>query len=231
MLQELRDWWEELACRAGVDRLAPGGRRVLAVAAVIVIGLALWRSGVLSGSSRPVATAGPETEVSLPASGTTAAAAESQTTAPAFLTVQVAGLVRHPGVFRVPSGDRAIDAVTAAGGLMPGADQTGVNLAARCTDGEQIIVPAKGAASAPAGATGSNAGSSGGAAPGSSKVDLNTATVDQLDALPGIGPATAKKIVDDRTQNGPFRSVDDLQRISGIGPKKVDSLKDLVTVG
>ena len=231
MLQELRDWCDELACRAGIDRLAPGGRRVLLAAGVVVLGIAVWRFGSLGGPAGSVATSRPDAGVSMPASGTTSAATASQPALSAFLTVQVAGQVRHPGVFRLPSGDRAIDAVTAAGGLMPGADQAGVNLAAKCTDGEQIIVPLKGAASAPTGSTGSGASASGGSASAGAKVDLNTATVEQLDALPGIGPATAKKIVDDRTQNGPFHSVDDLQRISGIGPKKVDSLKDLVTVG
>jgi competence protein ComEA len=88
-------------------------------------------------------------------------------------------------------------------------------------DGEQIVVPRKGETAAAAG------GSAGvGAVPG--KVNLNTATAAELDALPGIGPATAAKIVADRTANGPFRSVDDLMRVSGIGPAKFDALKDLV---
>jgi competence protein ComEA len=232
VLQELRDWWEELACRAGLDRLAPGGRRMLVVAGGLVLALAVWRFGAVGGQSGPTggsraasSGASAPATVSASAPATEASGTASQT----VLTVQVAGEVRRPGVYRIPAGERSIDAVNAAGGLLAAADQAGVNLAAPCTDGEQIIVPAKGSP-APAGASAAGGAAPGAAAP-AAKVDLNSATAEQLDALPGIGPATAKKIVDDRTQNGPFHSVDDLQRIPGIGPKKVDSLKDLVTTG
>jgi competence protein ComEA len=144
----------------------------------------------------------------------------------ATVTVHVVGEVRRPGVYRLPGGSRAADAVAAAGGLLGPADQTAVNLARVVADGEQIAVPREGEAG-PAGAT--TAGAPGAARPG--KIDLNTAGEAQLDTLPGVGPATAAKIVSDRTENGPFRTVDDLLRVPGIGPSKFEALKDLVTAG
>jgi competence protein ComEA len=140
----------------------------------------------------------------------------------ATVTVHVVGEVRRPGVYELAGSSRVRDAVDAAGGLLGAAEQAAVNLARTVVDGEQIVVPRQGEA-APGGASGSGSTSS---APG--KVDLNTASAEQLDTLPGIGPATAAKIVADRAANGPFRSVDDLMRVSGIGPAKFDSLKDLV---
>jgi competence protein ComEA len=141
---------------------------------------------------------------------------------PPALVVDVAGAVRRPGLYRLPHGSRVADAVTKAGGATAKAALDGVNLAAPLADGEQVVVPSRvagGAAVAP-----------GGSAPGatSSPVSLSTATVEQLDALPGIGPVTAQKIVDYRTAHGAFRSVDELDAISGIGPAKLDRLRGLV---
>jgi competence protein ComEA len=148
-------------------------------------------------------------------------------TAPALpetVTVHVVGEVRHPGVYELPAGARARDAVDAAGGLLGAAEQEAVNLARVLTDGEQLTVPRHGAAPT------ANPAGPGGVPAAGGKVDLNTATAAELDTLPGVGPSTAAKIVADRTSNGPFRSVDDLMRVSGIGPAKFDSLKDLVRV-
>ncbi len=156
-----------------------------------------------------------------------------------MLVVSVAGRVAHPGVVRVPDGARVIDVLAAAGGAQPGVDLAGLNLARRVVDGEQIAVgvpPAPDAAAQPlsagavgagsAGAAGTGAGASGPAA----KVDLNTATVAQLDTLPGVGPVTAQHIVDWRTRNGRFVRVDQLREIDGIGERRFQQLRDLVTI-
>ena len=135
--------------------------------------------------------------------------------------VYVTGAVRKPGVYQLPDGKRIIDAIEKAGGVTPKADAVTVNLAALLIDGEQILVPeafSPGAGAAPTGA--------GPAASG--LVHLNSADVTALDALPGVGPATAQRIVDWRDQNGGFRTVDDLEQVPGIGPAKLDALRDLV---
>jgi competence protein ComEA len=141
--------------------------------------------------------------------------------------------VRHPGVYVLASGTRAQAAVEAAGGASDEAATDSINLAAKVTDGEQIVVPtreqvAKG--EVPAASSGSSASGAAGLAGSAAKIDLNTADATALDTLPGVGPSTAAKIVADRQTNGPFKSVDDLGRVPGIGPKKLDSLKDLIVV-
>jgi competence protein ComEA len=152
-----------------------------------------------------------------------------------WATVQVAGEVRRPGVFRVRAGGRVDDAVRQAGGLTRRADLTGVNLAAKVEDGKQVIVPVRGAAAATAapagaaGATGASAPGAGGAAPGT-PLNLNTATLEQLDQLDGVGPATARKIVGYRQQHGGFRSIDELDQVPGIGPKRLAALRALLRV-
>jgi competence protein ComEA len=135
-----------------------------------------------------------------------------------LLVVDVAGEVRRPGLVRLPPGTRIADALAAAGGVTGKADAALVNLAAPLADGEQVIVPARGAGAAASGAGGA----------GSAPVDLNTATAEQLDALPGIGPATAAKIVGFRQAHGPFHSVDELDAVPGIGPARIEQLKGLV---
>jgi competence protein ComEA len=142
---------------------------------------------------------------------------------PPRLVIDVAGAVRRPGLYRLPQGSRIADAVARAGGATGKAELDGVNLAAPLADGEQVVVPLRSpggvAAAAQSGTTG---------APSSGPVSLSTATAEQLDALPGIGPVTAQKILDYRAKHGAFRSVDELDAISGIGPAKLDQLRDLV---
>lgn len=145
----------------------------------------------------------------------TATHARSRTTA--GLVVDVAGAVSRPGLYHLAAGTRIADAVAAAGGATPHADVTLVNLAAPLADGEQVLVPVRGALA------GTGAGPS-----STAPVDLNTASAEQLDGLPGVGPATAQKIVDYRQAHGPFRSVDDLEAVPGIGPSKLAQLKGLV---
>ena len=140
--------------------------------------------------------------------------------------VQVVGAVRRPGVFRLRAEERVDDAVRRAGGATARADLAGVNLAAKVTDGQQVIVPVRGAAP-PAAAGG--AGAAAGGAPGQ-PLNLNTATLEQLDQLDGVGPATAQKILAYRQQHGGFRSVSELDQVPGIGEKKLAALRDKVRV-
>jgi competence protein ComEA len=139
--------------------------------------------------------------------------------------VDVTGAVRRPGVFRLRAGARVQDAVRRAGGVTPHADLSAVNLAAKVSDGAQILVPERGQATA----VGPSGGATSAATP-AQPVNLNTATAEQLDALDGVGPSTAQKIVLYRQQHGGFGSVTELDRIPGIGAKKVAALRLKVRV-
>jgi competence protein ComEA len=149
--------------------------------------------------------------------------APARTATAAQLYVNVVGAVRRPGLYRLPEGARVADALARAGGVTRRAQVELVNLAARVADGEQVVVPRRGAAgAAPVAAGGGGAASSG-------PVHLNSATIEQLDALPGVGPVTAQKIVDYRQEHGGFKSVDDLDAVPGIGPARLENLRGLVT--
>ena len=139
------------------------------------------------------------------------------------LVVHVAGSVRRAGVYRVSDGSRVADAIARAGGATRRADLAALNLAAPLADGQQVLVPTR---MPPTAAGGEGAVAQ---APPGGKISLATATVEQLDELPGIGPVTAQQIVDWRTANGPFRSVDDLDQVPGIGPTRIEQLRDAVT--
>jgi competence protein ComEA len=139
------------------------------------------------------------------------------------VVVDVEGAVRRPGLVRLSTGARVADAVARAGGTTRFADRSGVNLAAPVSDGQQVLVPRRGAV---AGAAVAPALGSGSAASG--PVSLTSATAEQLDALPGVGPVTAQKIIDYRTQHGSFHSVDELDAIPGIGPARIADLRGLV---
>ena len=142
-----------------------------------------------------------------------------------LLVIDVAGAVRRPGLYRLRSGSRIDDAIAAAGGPTPKAQLDTVNLAAPIADGEQILVPGRGAAGAAAAAASPPAAA--GSSP-TAPLDLNTATLEQLEALPGIGPVTAQKILDYRQAHGAFHSVAELQGVPGIGPAHMAQLKGLV---
>lgn len=138
----------------------------------------------------------------------------------AKLVVDVAGAVRRPGLHALAPGTRIADAVAAAGGATAKADINAVNLAAPIADGEQIVVPARG--------SGAGGASSGAAPSPTAPLDLNSASLEQLDALPGIGPTTAQKILDFRQAHGPFHSVAELDAVPGIGQGRLEQLKGLV---
>ena len=226
--------------RTPVLRWQPDRRAVLALGlAVAVAGvLTLW--WVLSARPRDVAVHGSGASITPAASMTSAAGAPGSVPAPSppgpapspsgsaggRLVVDVAGKVRRPGVYRLPSGARVIDALEVAGGALPGVNTTALNLAAPLRDGQQVVVgvpvPAS-AASVPGGAD----VPAGSAAAG--PIDLNTATLEQLQSLPGVGPVLAQHILDWRAQHGRFASVDQLNEVSGIGTVKFAALRPLVT--
>ena len=186
-------------------------RRVALLAAVV---LAIVVIGVRQmGGKEPAHSAALPVQ---PAAG--GAASESGS---GEVTVHVAGAVQHPGVYRLRRGERVDDAVRRAGGAGRRADLAAVNLAAVLEDGRQILVPTRAPAGAAPGAPG------GGAA---AKVNLNTATAEQLDTLAGVGPATAAKILAYREQHGGFGSVEELGDVPGIGERRLEALRDLVTV-
>ena len=148
----------------------------------------------------------------------------AQAPARPVLVVHVVGEVRRPGLYRLRDGARIADAVRRAGGARAGADLAALNLAAPLVDGVQVLVPSR------AGSGGSAAAGSGSADSSSSApITLSSATVEELDELPGVGPITAQKIVDYRAEHGPFASVDDLDAVPGIGPTRIEQLRDLVT--
>jgi competence protein ComEA len=182
-------------------------RRVLAVVAVVALAL-VFGPRLLARGGAPVHAVAPLRP-----------AVRSVHAAQQLLVVDVAGAVRRPGLHRLAPGTRVADAVAAAGGATTQAELVLVNLAAPLADGEQIVVPVRGSAVAAGG---------GSAASASAPLDLNSATPEQLDALPGIGPATAAKIVAYRQAHGSFHSVDELDAVPGIGPARIEQLKGLV---
>jgi len=143
------------------------------------------------------------------------------------IVVDVSGKVREPGVHRLPAGSRVTDALRAAGGVRPGTNTEGLNRARFLVDGEQIVVGGPAPAAVPGAGVGANTTGVAGAAP-TAPVSLNTATADQLNTLPGVGPVLAQHIIDYRTQRGGFRSVDELRQVNGIGDRRFSDLRDLV---
>ncbi|RPF33434.1 competence protein ComEA [Streptomyces sp. TLI_185] len=216
-LRERMPLW--LQARCGLER-----RSVIALTALLVVAAVFAVQHFWSGRTQSVRApdvvraAAPFAErkgSGPPAPDASTGAPNAAGTAGAEIVVDVSGKVREPGIHRLPAGSRVADALRAAGGVRPGTSTDGLNRARFLVDGEQVIVGGL-AAPAPGAVPGGPAGSAAGAAP-AAPVPLNTATVDQLDTLPGVGPVLAQHIVDYRTQHGGFRSVDELREVNGIG--------------
>ncbi|MDY2625189.1 MAG: helix-hairpin-helix domain-containing protein [Coriobacteriales bacterium] len=232
----LRDRLMSAVRKSPLRRVPDGALGALAVIAVLLFGAALWHwwpSGPDAGITLTTASATSRTTApSAAAAAPSAAAASSQgANRTAELVVDVAGAVANPGVYRLPEGSRVVDAVEAAGGPVEDAATAQVNLARLLKDGEQVYLPSSDGGALPGASAGGDAraATSGGDESGG-LVDINAATSQELEALPGIGPSTAAKIVADRETNGPFSSKEDLQRVSGIGEKKYAALADSITV-
>lgn len=224
----LRVLWAERSASAS-EQQAPAGRSVQVV------------GGTAAGASGPAAGAGAWAQSSAPASaastsggGPPDSGASAGTAAGSAVVVHVVGQVNRPGLVRLRPGARVADAISAAGGTRPGADVSVLNLARLVQDGEQIRVPRPGEAPlAGAGAPGGGAGGASGSGTASGSggpVSLNTADTAALDALPGVGPVLAQRIVDWRTEHGRFTSVDELGEVSGIGDKLMAQLRPKVTL-
>jgi competence protein ComEA len=186
----------------------------VALAVALLVGRVLLPAG---------GAAGGEPTALRVSSASRASPAEGRRSSGPGVVVHVVGAVRRPGLYQLPAGSRVADALEQAGGPAPVADVALVNLAAPLADGQQVVVPSRAAEEehGSSGGAGEN-GSSGG------PVHLNTASVAELDELPGVGPVTAQKIVDYREKHGAFSSVEDLDAIPGIGAAKIEQLRDLV---
>jgi competence protein ComEA len=207
-----------MGVRDRLDTLSRGELAGLAIVVVVTLaGASLW---YMRSLPKPVAIAAAATPVPPEAAGS-GSAVVSPSGAP--LIVDVTGWVHRPGVYQFAPGDRVVDAVERAGGARPGADLSVLNLAAPLTDGTQVVVVKEGATSGSTGSDGSGTTEGG-------IINVNTATATELEALSGIGEVLAAAIVDYRTDNGPFTSVDQLEDVSGIGPATLEEIRDQVTV-
>lgn len=205
-------WRERIELLTRPPQLRPS-QVVTGAAAVLALAAVAWFL------VRP--PSGPATEALLPLAGAAAGRTTSTSDASPVLA-HAAGAVAHPGVYRLPSGARVSDLIDAAGGPAPDADLDQLNLAAPVADGERVYVPRAGEAVPPV--------ADGGTSTPDGPLNLNTATLEELDALPGVGPATAQAIIDERDRRGGFGSVEELLDVRGIGPAKLEQLRDLVTV-
>ena len=206
--------------------------KIVSVSLVVIIALVMYLSNNLTkGADIVVFDAG----ASVIAEEKPAAIIEEKKEV--FIVVDIAGAVNNPGVFSLPEGSRVNDAVEKAGGLAEKADTMNVNLAARLSDGDKVYIPKEQEKDQknvqPAGiitsaVSGGSSASAGAAADG--KVNINTANSEQLETLSGVGPATAKKIIDYRENSGSFKKIEDIKKVSGIGDKTFEKLKDKISV-
>ena len=216
-----------MAIRERLDSLSRGELAGLVVVLVATLaGVGLWYSRSLPKPIQIAETPSPAFTPATgdPASGVLAAGSPGASASPqADLIVDVTGWVRRPGVYQFQPGSRVIDAVQRAGGARDGADLTLLNLAAPLADGQQILVPKEGASASGAATGGTGFG-------GAVLVNINTADEPTLETLNGVGPALAAAIIQFRTDQGPFTSVDQLDEVSGIGPATLEKLRPQVTV-
>ncbi|MFI0778188.1 helix-hairpin-helix domain-containing protein [Streptomyces sp. NPDC021212] len=226
-LRERLPLWLQLRCGMELRTVA-----ALAVALVVAVAFAVYHFW----SGRPQTVQAPEPEPPRAAAGPTAGVRATVGAGGRSVVVDVTGKVRRPGLRQLPSGARVADAIKAAGGARPGADTSGLNRARPLVDGEQIVVgvpanqaPANPAPTGPAPGPGPGPGSGPApAAPPGGTISLNSATAEQLDTLPGVGPVLARHILDYRTQHGGFRSIDELREVNGIGDRRFADLRPLV---
>ncbi|GAA0334492.1 ComEA family DNA-binding protein [Streptomyces turgidiscabies] len=230
-MRERMPVWLQVRC--GLERRSVVALTVVLIAAAVLATQHFWTGRAQSVRAPEVVRAAAPVGAAR-AGGT--AIARGVTGAPgAQIVVDVSGKVREPGVHRLPAGSRVTDALRAAGGVSPGTKTDGLNRARFLVDGEQVVVG--GAVPVPGAVMGGSGGPGGGGAGGSmggagagptAPVSLNTATVDQLDTLPGVGPVLAQHIIDYRTQHGGYRSVDELRDVNGIGDRRFADLRNLV---
>lgn len=230
-LRERLPVWVQVRCG-----LTPKSLAALSVVLIVAVGFAVqhfWAGRPepvraperVTGPAPPVRTVSPgpgPTPSPVTAAGVSGPPGPSPS---GGIVVDVGGKVRRPGIHRLPPGSRVADALAAAGGVRDGVDVTGLNRARVLMDGEQVVVGVPGAVpggAAPVAGGGGSAGASG------APVSLGSATVEQLDALPGVGPVLAQHIVDYRAQHGGFRSVDELREVNGIGDRRFEDLRPLV---
>ncbi|MGW4744622.1 helix-hairpin-helix domain-containing protein [Streptomyces sp. NPDC004290] len=239
VLRDRTPVWVQTRC--GLEPRTLGALTVVLLVAAVLAGAYFWtgrpepvRAPELVRAAAPVA---PEPAVPVPVpesaggsrSGSGSVVAGGQgagASSGARVVVDIGGKVRRPGVLTLPAGSRVADALRAAGGAEPGADLTGVNRARVLFDGEQVLVGMPGAPGVAPGGSGAGGGAGGGV-PGV-PLSLSTATAEQLDGLPGVGPVLAQHIVDHRTEHGGFRSVGELREVDGIGERRFADLEPLV---
>jgi competence protein ComEA len=228
MLERVLGLWHRV--RSGEDPVAFGA----VVVVVAVAGGVLWFWAGARQGGVPAASAAPgRAPADSPFAGPEPPADRYTTTTGPPVAVHVAGAVARPGLYHLPAGSRVADGLARAGGRLPGADVDRLNLAARLVDGQKVLVTRRGEAAPvePAG-VGSPGGAGGGGVPpeAAEPIDLNTADLAALDSLPGVGPATARAILEERVRRGGFRSTRDLLRVPGIGQGRFARLKDRVRV-
>lgn len=248
-VQERLPLW--LRVRCGIERKSVVALSVVLVFAVVFAAQHFWTGRTQPVSAPEVVRAGDSAAPMGPAGSSGepggahgampgASAGAVPSTAGPSIVVDVGGKVRNPGIQQLPAGSRVADALRAAGGVRPGANTAGLNRARLLADGEQVLVgvPAPAVGVGPGAAPGAAPGTGGGGAAGAggtvagaaptTPVSLNTATVEQLDTLPGVGPVLARHIIDYRAQHGGFRSIDELREVNGIGDRRFAELRNLV---
>ncbi len=198
----------------------PGAAAVLVAVIVLAAGMVWYRAGLSSPGADRAGALPPAVEIAPP---------PAPTTTTAVVVVHVAGAVVRPGLYRLAAGSRVADAIDLAGGPRPRADLDGLNLAARLVDGQRIAVSRRGEPPPP-GPVDALAVASGEATAAAGPIDLNTAGTAELETLPGVGPATARKILEERSRRGGFRSIRDLLGVPGIGERRFAELRSRVRV-
>lgn len=224
-----------LACllrKAGLGRVPVPVLACMCAGLALLLGVSLWHfwpSGSASASEDFAIEAAQDAQAQ---EGTEGGAQAADAGAVAELAVDVEGAVKKPGLYRLGAGARVNDAVVAAGGFKKGAARGGVNLAQELTDGQQVCIPFKqksGSANADGDVTGSEAGSGQGNAAGD-KININTATAEELQKLSGVGESISARIVDYREKNGAFKSIEDLTEVSGIGDARLEAIRGQICV-